>query len=207
MQILMSISKKIDAINEKIGLATSWALLLAVLVCVGNALARSFLNLGSNAYQELQWYLFGAVFLLSGAYTLKRNEHVRIDVITGNFSKRTQVIIDILGYLFFLFPMAGLTLYLGTPYAINAIRSQEISGNAGGLILWPARLLIPVCFLMLMAQGVSELIKRVAFLKGLLPANSFEKQNISVEDEIAAIREAGLAPHVPHATNTSSKSH
>ncbi len=190
MSLLLSLARLIDAINEKIGLTVSWALLLAVLICAGNAIIRYSLNMSSNAWLEIQWYLFAAMFMLASAYTLKRNEHVRIDVIVGRFSRRTQAIIDILGFLFFLLPVSLLILYFAIPYAMESIRNQEVSSNAGGLILWPAKLLIPIGFVLIILQGVSELIKRLGFLAGMVDAREFEKQAANPEEEIAAIKAA-----------------
>ncbi|MEY3571883.1 MAG: hypothetical protein RIQ85_2003 [Pseudomonadota bacterium] len=190
MSSLLSFSRFIDAINEKIGLAISWALLLAVLICSGNALVRYIFNNSSNAWLEIQWYLFGAIFLLASAYTLKRNEHVRIDVVVGRFSKRTQVWIDVFGFIFFLLPATLLILYFSIPFAYESIRNQEVSSNAGGLIIWPAKTLIPVGFFLLTLQGISELIKRIGFLMGLVDASEFEKQVATPEEEIEAIKAA-----------------
>ena len=190
MSSLLSFSRFIDAINEKIGLAISWALLLAVLICSGNALVRYIFNTSSNSWLEIQWYLFGAIFLLASAYTLKRNEHVRIDVVVGRFSKRTQVWIDVFGFIFFLLPATLLILYFSIPFAYESIRNQEVSSNAGGLIIWPAKTLIPVGFFLLTLQGISELIKRVGFLMGLVDASEFEKQVATPEEEIEAIKAA-----------------
>jgi len=190
MSSLLSFSRFIDAINEKIGLAISWALLLAVLICSGNALVRYILNTSSNAWLEIQWYLFGAIFLLASAYTLKRNEHVRIDVVVGRFSKRTQVWVDVFGFTFFLLPATLLILYFAIPFAYESIRNQEVSSNAGGLIIWPAKTLIPVGFFLLTLQGISELIKRIGFLMGLVDASEFEKQVATPEEEIEAIKAA-----------------
>ena len=190
MSSLLSFSRFIDAINEKIGLAISWALLLAVLICSGNALVRYIFNNSSNAWLEIQWYLFGAIFLLASAYTLKRNEHVRIDVVVGRFSKRTQVWIDVFGFIFFLLPATLLILYFSIPFAYESIRNQEVSSNAGGLIIWPAKTLIPVGFFLLTLQGISELIKRVGFLMGLVDAIEFEKQVVTPKEEIEAIKAA-----------------
>jgi TRAP-type mannitol/chloroaromatic compound transport system permease small subunit len=190
MSFLISLSRMIDALNEKIGLAVSWALFIAVLICSGNALIRYSLNMSSNGWLEIQWYLFSAMFLLGSSYTLKRNEHVRIDVITGLFSKRTQVWIDLFGFLIFLLPITSLILYYAIPYALMSIENQEMSMNAGGLILWPAKLLIPVGFLMLTLQGISELIKRIAYLQGKVAASEFEKQVATPEEEIEAIKAA-----------------
>ena len=190
MSFLLSLSKYIDAINEKIGLTVSWALLLAVLICSGNAIIRYAFNMSSNAWLEIQWYLFGAIFLLASSYTLRRNEHVRIDVIVGKLSKRTQVWIDLFGFLLFLLPATLLILYFAVPFAMESIRNQEVSSNAGGLIVWPAKALIPLGFLMLTMQGVSELIKRAGFLMGKVEASAFEKQVATPEEEIEAIKAA-----------------
>jgi TRAP-type mannitol/chloroaromatic compound transport system permease small subunit len=190
MPFLLAFSKFIDALNEKIGLSISWALLIAVVICSGNAIMRYSLNLSSNAWLEIQWYLFGAAFLLASSYTLRRNEHVRIDVIVGRFSKRTQVWIDLFGFLLFLLPATALILYFAVPFAFESIRSQEVSSNAGGLILWPAKALIPLGFLLLTLQGLSELIKRVGYLMGLVDASAFDKQAATPEDEIEAIKAA-----------------
>jgi TRAP-type mannitol/chloroaromatic compound transport system permease small subunit len=190
MSFLLSLSRFIDALNEKIGQGVSWALLAAVIICTGNAVVRYLFNISSNGWLEIQWYLFAAIFLLATSYTLRRNEHVRIDVIVGRFSKRTQVWIDLLGFLLFLMPATLLILYYSVPYAWISIESQEVSSNAGGLIVWPAKLLIPVGFVFLALQGVSEIIKRIGYLKGLVPASAFEKQVATPEEEIAAIKAA-----------------
>jgi TRAP-type mannitol/chloroaromatic compound transport system permease small subunit len=190
MSFLLSLSKYIDALNEKIGLSISWALLLAVLICSGNAIVRYAFNTSSNAWLEVQWYLFGAIFLLASSYTLRRNEHVRIDVVVGRFSKRTQVWIDVFGFLFFLLPATLLILYFAVPFAWESVRNQEVSNNAGGLIVWPAKILIPIGFLLLTLQGISELIKRVGFLRGQIDASVFEKQSTTPAEEIEAIKAA-----------------
>ena len=190
MSFLLSLSRFIDALNEKIGLSVSWALLLAVLICSGNALIRYAFNMSSNSWLEIQWYLFSAVVLLGASYTLRRNEHVRIDVVVGHFSKRTQVWIDAFGFLLFLLPICLIVLYLSIPYAWMAYESGEMSSNAGGLILWPAKALIPLGFLLLSLQGVSELIKRVGYLMGLVEAKEFEKQVATPQEEIDAIKAA-----------------
>lgn len=190
MSFLLSLSRLIDALTEKIGLAVSWALLLAVLVCSGNALVRYALNMSSNGWLEIQWYLFSSMFLLGSAWTLRRNEHVRIDVVVGRLSRRTQVWIDLFGFLLFLLPMTLLILHYAIPYTLNSIGSREVSMNAGGLILWPAKLLIPLGFLLLTLQGVSELIKRIAFLQGRIDASAFEKHAATPEEDIAAIKAA-----------------
>lgn len=190
MSPLLLISRYIDALNEKIGLTISWALLAAVLICSGNALIRYIFNTSSNAWLEIQWYLFSAIFLLASSYTLRRNEHVRIDVIVSKFSKRTQVWIDLFGFTFFLLPATALILYFAAPFAFESIRNQEVSSNAGGLIVWPAKLLIPLGFLLLTLQGMSELIKRIGYLLGKVELSAFEKETVTPEDEILAIKAA-----------------
>ena len=166
MQALLKLSRLIDALNTRIGRATYWLVLVAVLVSAGNAIIRKTLNMSSNAFLELQWYLFSAVFLLCAGYTLLRDEHVRIDVVSNFLSRRTRVWIDILGTVFFLLPMAVLFIYLSWPIFVRTYTTGEISTNAGGLLIWPARMLVPIGFTLLALQGVSELIKRVAFLSG-----------------------------------------
>ena len=190
MSFFLSLSKLIDAVNERIGLSISWALLAAVLICAGNALVRYLLNISSNAWLEIQWYLFGAIFLLASSYTLKRNEHVRIDVVVGRFPKRVQVWIDVSGFLLFLLPATLLILYFSIPFAFESIRSQEMSSNAGGLIVWPAKLLIPIGFLLLSLQGISELIKRIGYLLRKVDASVFDKQQATPQEEIEAIAAA-----------------
>lgn len=190
MSALLAFSRAIDALNDALGKWISWALLFAVIICAGNAVIRYTFNIGSNAWLEVQWYLFSAMFLLAASHTLRRNEHVRIDVIVSRFSKRVQVWIDVLGFLFFLLPMTLLITYYAWPYALLAYQSGEISTNAGGLIVWPAKLLIPLGFLLLSLQGISELIKRIGFLLGVVPASAFEKQVVKPEDEVAAIKAA-----------------
>ena len=169
MKALLGISRVIDAVNERIGRVVYWCVLAAVLVSAGNAIVRYSLNTSSNAWLEIHWYLFAAVFLLCYGYTFLHNEHIRIDVVSGRLSRRTQVWIDIFGTVVFMLPMTGFIAWLSWPIFVNAWVSGEISGNAGGLIRWPARLLVPLGFFLLFVQGLSELIKRVAFLRGLIP--------------------------------------
>jgi TRAP-type mannitol/chloroaromatic compound transport system permease small subunit len=169
MQTLLRISRTIDALNAKIGHALIWLVLVMALVSSGNAVFRYLFNLSSNAWLELQWYLFSAVFLLCAGYTLLNDEHIRIDVISSRLSRRAQLWIDIFGTLFFLLPVAIFIMWLSWPVFVNAWTSQEMSGNAGGLIRWPARLLVPLGFFLLSLQGLSELIKRIAYLRELIP--------------------------------------
>ena len=184
MNFLLSISRLIDALNERIGKLVYWLVLVMVLVSSGNAMSRYALSIASNAWLELQWYLFAAVFLLCSGYTLRHNEHIRIDVISGRLSRRGQMWIDIFGTLFFLLPMAAYITWLSWPIFMNAWNSNEISGSAGGLIRWPARALVPAGFCLLTLQGLSELIKRIAFLQGLIP-DPLEKHDVPMELAIA----------------------
>jgi TRAP-type mannitol/chloroaromatic compound transport system permease small subunit len=188
--MFMSLSRLIDSVNEKIADAVSWALLAAVIICAGNALVRYLFNYSSNAWLEIQWYLYATVFLLASAHTLKRDEHVRVDVVVGRFSRRTQVWIDLFGFLFFLLPVCLLILWYGIPFAAISIKSAEMSSNAGGLIVWPAKLLVPLGFLLLVLQGISEIIKRIAFLAGRIDGHEFAKHATTPQDEIDAIKAA-----------------
>ena len=190
MGALLGFSSGVDRLNTWLSKYVIWLILIATLVSAINALVRKIFNTSSNAWLEIQWYLFGAIFLLAASYTLRRNEHVRIDVIVGRFSKRTQVWIDVFGFLFFLLPATLLILYFAVPFAMESVRNQEVSSNAGGLIVWPAKILIPIGFLMLTLQGISELIKRVGFLRGLIDASVFEKQSTTPAEEIEAIKAA-----------------
>ncbi|WP_426115060.1 TRAP transporter small permease subunit [Massilia sp. PWRC2] len=188
--MFLSLSRAIDAMNEKIAAAVSWALLLAVIVCAVNALVRYTFKMSSNAWLEIQWYLFAAVFMLASAHTLRRDEHVRIDVITGHFSKRTQVWIDVAGYLLFLLPVCLLIIYYGVPFFLYSLQTAESSSSAGGLIVWPAKLLVPAGFVLLLLQGISEIIKRIAFLAGHSDGSNFAKHSSTPQDEIDAIKAA-----------------
>ena len=174
MQALLSFSRVIDAVNEKIGKGAAWLILVAVLVSTINALIRYTFSISSNAWLELQWYLFAGTFLLCAPWTLKCNEHIRIDVVTGRFSARTHAWIDIVGGIFFLIPVCLVILWSAFPFAWDSIITAENSSNAGGLIVWPAKVLIPIAFTLLLLQGVSEVIKRFAFLQGLIDGKEFE---------------------------------
>jgi TRAP-type mannitol/chloroaromatic compound transport system permease small subunit len=181
MNILLSISRAIDALNERVGRIVLWLVLAMVLVSTANALFRYAFNMSSNAWLELQWYMFAAVFLLCAGYTLRHDEHIRIDVISSHLSRRTQIWIDVFGIIFFLLPMTGFLLWLSWPVFVNAWVSGEISSNAGGLIRWPARLLVPAGFFLLTLQGISELIKRIAFLMGLIPDPGEKHKDAALE--------------------------
>lgn len=190
MKPLLAFSRAVDFVNEHIGRFVYWAILIMVLVSSGNATSRYALNMASNAWLELQWYLFALVFLLCAGYTLLHNEHIRIDVISSRLSRRAQVWIDVFGLLLFLLPMSIFIMWLSWPIFMNAWTSGEISGSAGGLIRWPARLMVPVGFFLLSAQGVSELIKRIAFLQGLIP-DPVEKHKDPGLDIVLDVEKAG----------------
>lgn len=166
MKFWVPIAKAIDAVNETVGRVVLWLVGAATLISALNALARYGLGRSSNAWLEIQWYLFGAIVLLAAGYTLKHNGHVRIDVIHGRFSARTQAWIDLFGSLLFLLPLCGLMVWLAWPGFVDSFQGGEISPDAGGLIRWPVRLLIPLGFALLGLQGVAEIIKRIAFLRG-----------------------------------------
>ena len=185
MKSLLALSGWMDRVSERIGHTIYWLVLAAVLISCINAVVRKAFNWSSNSLLEIQWYLFSAIFLFCAGYTLLKNQHVRIDVISGRLSKRTQAWIDIFGTLFFLLPMAILIMYLSWPVFVQAYERHEVSTNAGGLIIWPARLMVPIGFLLLAAQGISELVKRVAFLQGLIPDPS-EKQHEKSAEELLA---------------------
>lgn len=187
MNGLLSLSSAIDKLNYWVGRTVMWLVLLMVLVSAGNALIRKIFNTSSNAYLEAQWYLFAAVFLLGAAYTMLHQGHVRIDVIISRFSRPTQVKIEIFGIVFFLFPLVYFVIVEIFPILVQAYKTGEMSENAGGLIRWPVYALVPIGFFLLGLQGLSELIKRIGFLKGLCPDPG------EVKEESA---EVALAEHI-----------
>ena len=169
MSLLLYLSRVIDALNERVGHLVYWLILAAVLVSAGNASVRYAFDTSSNGWLELQWYLYSAVFLLAAGYTLLHNEHVRIDVIISHLPARLRAWIDLVGGLLFLLPMAVIIMVLAWPMVVESYARNEFSADAGGLLRWPVKLLIPVGFLLLALQGVSEIIKRAAFLAGHIP--------------------------------------
>jgi TRAP-type mannitol/chloroaromatic compound transport system permease small subunit len=193
LALLLRISALIDGLNERIGKSIYWLVLVAVLISAGNAIVRKVFNMSSNAFLEAQWYLFSAIFLLCSGFTLQRNEHVRIDVIAGRLSPKAQAWIDVFGTLLFLLPMATLFIYLSWPVFVRTYTHGEISTNAGGLAIWPARLLVPIGFALLSLQGVSELIKRVAFLAGKgpdpIPRHDAHAAELELAEEIRRLAE------------------
>lgn len=169
MKLLLAFSSLVDRLNERIGRVLGWLILVTVAVSAGAAAVRYGLHIGSNAWLELQWYLFSAIFLLGAGYALKHNDHVRVDVVLAGLSPRGRAWIDILGGLLFLMPMALVILYLSWPMFMLSYTGNEVSADAGGLVRWPVKLLIPAGFALLALQGASEIIKRVAWLRGLIP--------------------------------------
>ena len=169
MQALLAFSRAIDRLNAFVGRYCIWLIFAATIISAANAVVRKIFNYSSNAFLEVQWYLFAWSFLVAAGYTLLQREHVRIDVLNSRLSKRTQAWIDIFGFALFLTPVCILVLWLGIPMLITRFESGEVSGNPGGLIRWPVWVALPLGFVLLMLQGWSELIKRVAFLKGVGP--------------------------------------
>jgi TRAP-type mannitol/chloroaromatic compound transport system permease small subunit len=182
---LLRLSQLIDRFTGWVGRWVAWLVLAAVLISAINATVRKAFNTSSNAYLEIQWYLFAAVFLLAAGYTLLRQEHVKIDVVSGRFSKRTQIWIDIIGLAFFVLPLVYTVVHLSFPLAVRAYEMKEYSQNAGGLIRWPVFAILPLGFLLLGIQAVSELIKRVAFLRGLIADPTQKVHAKSAEEELA----------------------
>jgi len=168
MAFLLSVSAAIDAANARIGRAVSWLILATVLISAGNAVVRKAFQVSSNSLLEVQWYLFSAVFLLCAGYTLMKNAHVRIDFVSSRLSARGRAWVDVVGIVVFLVPLCGLLFLLSLPLVIDAWRTSETSPNAGGLIRWPVYALLPLGMVLLLIQGASELIKRIAFLRGFI---------------------------------------
>jgi TRAP-type mannitol/chloroaromatic compound transport system permease small subunit len=185
MRALLKLSAAIDWLNAQVGKWVMWLILGSTAISAINAVVRKAFNTSSNAYLEVQWYLFAAAFLLASGYTLLNGEHVRIDVLNSRLPKRAQIWIDIIGFAFFLTPMCLVVLYFGVPFFLQGFRSGEMSSNAGGLIRWPVYLMMPVGFALLQLQGWSELIKRIAFLRGLIPDPTAKHEGRSAEEELA----------------------
>ena len=185
MQALLKISRAVDWLNSQVGKHVIWLILASTVISAVNAAVRKAFNVSSNAYLEVQWYLFAAAFLLASAYTLLNGEHVKIDVIYSRWSKRTQIWIDVMGFIFFLLPFCTAVLWFGVPFFLQGYRSNELSPSAGGLILWPVYAMMPLGFFLLMLQGISELIKRIAFLQGLIPDPTLKKVEKTAEEELA----------------------
>lgn len=198
MTPLLSLSRWIDAFSRLIGKTTMWLILATTLISAGNAIVRKAFDISSNGLLEVQWYLFATVFMMGAGYGFLQNSHVRIDFISSRLTDRTRNWIDALGIVFVLFPFCVLMVVLSWPFFMSAYTNGEMSQNAGGLIRWPVYLLVPVGFAILAMQGISELIKRVAFLRGLIDdpiggeaAKTDEQKHLEELEQIAAARLAG----------------
>ena len=201
MQALLKLSRAIDWLNATVGRFVIWLIFAATVISALNAVVRKVFNYSSNGFLEVQWYLFAWSFLVAAGYTLLHREHVRIDVVNSRLPKKVQVWIDIVGFALFLTPLCLMVLYMGVPMVIEKYQSGEISGNPGGLIRWPVWLALPIGFALLMLQGWSELIKRIAFLRGQGPDPMGRLTDKSAEEELAeALRretEAAATPAAP----------
>lgn len=189
MQALLPLTRAIDGLNRFIGKHVIWLILASALISAVNAIVRKAFNYSSNAFLEIQWYLFAAAFLLCSAFTLLNGEHVKIDVLYGRLNKRTQTWIDVFGFTAFLLPFCSTVLWFGVPFFIKGLLSGEVSSNSGGLVRWPVYMMMPIGFGLLWLQGASELIKRLAFLQGLIPDPTEKATEKSDEEDLAeAIR-------------------
>lgn len=189
MQALLKFSRGVDWLNTQVGKYVIWLILASTVISGVNAVVRKVFNTSSNAFLEVQWYLFAASFLLAAGYTLLQGEHVKVDVLSSRLSKRKQIWIDIFGFACFLTPMSLAVLWFGVPFFLQAFQTGEMSSNAGGLIRWPVYLMMPLGFALLLLQGWSELIKRIAFLKGLIDDPTAKKAEKTAEEDLAeAIR-------------------
>lgn len=185
MQALLKFSRAVDWLNGLVGRYVIWLILASTVISAVNAAVRKTFNISSNAYLEVQWYLFAASFLLAAGYTLLNGEHVKIDVVSSRLSKRAQIWIDVIGFALFLMPFCLTVLWFGIPFFLKAFQSGEMSSNAGGLLRWPVYLMMPLGFGLLMLQGLSELVKRVAFLMGLIDDPTIKKIEKTAEEELA----------------------
>ena len=183
MAFLLRLSAFVDAITAAIGRSVSWLILVAVLVSAINAVVRKIFDMSSNAWLELQWYLFGAVFLLAAAYTLQKNEHIRIDILSSSWSKRTRDTIDLVLHIIFLLPFSSLMVYLSWSWFWLSFRTGEVSANAGGLIIWPAKSFVLIGFILLTAQAFSEIIKRIGVLTGRIEDPLVEAKPVDHAEE------------------------
>ena len=189
MSALLKVSRAIDAVNLRIGKWVAWLIVLAVFISAGNAVSRKAFDLSSNAWLELQWYLFSAVFLLCASWTLMANEHIRIDILNNMLPKRAQNWIDVFGHIFFLLPFAFVIVWTGWPFFLASWEINEQSGSAGGLVVWPVKALVPLGFALLFLQGISELIKRIAVMRGMIP-DPYASQERPIEAEVKELLQA-----------------
>jgi TRAP-type mannitol/chloroaromatic compound transport system permease small subunit len=176
MRLLMRFTDAVDWLTEQIGQTLKWLVLLSSLISAGNALVRYALHTGSNAWLEIQWYMFAAMFLLGAGYALKYDEHVRVDVLFSKMSPKTQAWVDVFGGILFLMPAAIIIAWLGIPMVVNSWRVSEYSNDPGGLLRWPVKIMIPIGFALLALQGVAEIIKKYAIARGLRePGKAYER--------------------------------
>lgn len=203
MEGLLRLSRGIDAVSRVVGRAAAWAILAAVLVSAVNAIFRKVFGLSSNAWLELQWYLFGAVFMLCASWTLAANEHIRIDVVSARLSPRTRNLIEMIGHFLFLLPFAVVMTYLSAPFFWRSYQGGEVSSSAGGLILWPAKILILLGFALLLLQWVSEVVKTVAVMRGLVAETHVAGHQTAAQAEaerlLALAQEANAGAEPPPA--------
>jgi len=185
LNALLAFSRLVDRATDRLGHTIYWLVLAAVLISAANAVVRKAFNYSSNSFLEIQWYLFSVIFLFGAGYTLLRNDHVRIDIIQGRLSPRAQNWIDVVGIVLFLWPMSFVIMWLSWPLFVDSLARHEVSSNAGGLLIWPARLMMPIGFALLIMQSVSELIKRIAFLRGRIPDPLQKHGGKSAEEELA----------------------
>lgn len=185
MNWLLRISGLIDQLNEWVAKGVKWLILIVVFISALNATSRKFFDMSSNSWLEIQWYLFGAIFLLAGGFAFLKNEHVRVDIFYLSLSEKKQILIEIFGVIFFLLPACGLVLYFSIPFFYESYVTGEVSSNSGGLIRWPAKILIPVGFILLILAGISHIIKSIGFLKGLCGNPTKRRQVKSAEEELA----------------------
>jgi TRAP-type mannitol/chloroaromatic compound transport system permease small subunit len=176
MRALLKFADAVDRLDERVGQALKWLVLFSSVISAGNALMRYTIHYSSNAWLEIQWYMFGAMFLLAAGYALKHEEHVRVDVFFSKMSPRTQAWVDVAGTILFLMPMALIIAWLSIPMVVNSIRIQEHSSDAGGLLRWPIKIMIPLGFALLAVQGVAEIIKKTAVARGIRePGKAYER--------------------------------
>jgi TRAP-type mannitol/chloroaromatic compound transport system permease small subunit len=190
LRTLLAISRAIDAVNTRLGKAVAWLIVLAVTVSTVNAIVRKLLNVSSNAWLELQWYLFAAVFLFCASWTLIANEHIRIDIVNNMFSRRVRLWIDMIGHVFALIPFCIVMIWTSIPFFLTSYRLGEMSFSAGGLPQWPAKMLIPIAFTVLLIQAFSEIIKRAAIMRGMIPDPYDGPQVHAAEAEAKRLLEA-----------------
>ncbi len=185
MRALLKFSKAVDWLNGQIGKYVIWLILASTVISGVNAVVRKVFSMSSNAFLEVQWYLFAAAFLIASAYTLLNGEHVKIDVLSSRLSKRGQIWVDVIGFALFLTPMCLAILWYGVPFFLKGFQTGEMSSNAGGLIRWPVYAMMPLGFALLLLQGLSELVKRIAFLQGLIEDPTLKKHEKTAEEELA----------------------